>query len=237
MTAPPQYTNWAPGHDRAKLVSISPAAPGFVLFNYNPLKIQFKRTPKTSSRAMAEGASPTLLEKSPLAGISIGDIILSGQDTKARCDLLMGWCAPPTILASLKIPGFPIATELPLLSFQWGPPAAGFFYLVRLEDVTIAYDRFDKLGLPLRATVSLSMREQPNVLGTLPTNPSSGGLPGRSSHLVREGDNLTQITTEHYGHPKHWRALAKANGIDDPLRVKPGQYVYLPNMSEITDEG
>lgn len=143
----------------------------------------------------------------------------------------------PTILASLKIPGFPIATELPLLSFQWGPPAAGFFYLVRLEDVTIAYDRFDKLGLPLRATVSLSMREQPNVLGTLPTNPSSGGLPGRSSHLVREGDNLTQITTEHYGHPKHWRALAKANGIDDPLRVKPGQYVYLPNMSEITDEG
>lgn len=95
MTAPPQYTNWAPGHDRAKLVSISPAAPGFVLFNYNPLKIQFKRTPKTSSRAMAEGASPTLLEKSPLAGISIGDIILSGQDTKARCDLLMGWCAPP----------------------------------------------------------------------------------------------------------------------------------------------
>ena len=67
----------------------------------------------------------------------------------------------------------------------------------------------------------------------LPTNPTSGGLPGRQRHIVSASENVQTITTAAYGNPGLWRGVAEANGIDDPFRVKPGDTVYLPNANEI----
>jgi hypothetical protein len=125
-----------------------------------------------------------------------------------------------------------LATRLPMLAFSWGPPTAAFLYTVMLQSVTVSYTRFTELGIPIRAKVSLDLKEQPNFIDSYPTNPTSGGPPGRSGHMVTAGETLQQIATERYGSPGTWRELAESNGIDDPLRVRPGRVLYLPHPGE-----
>jgi nucleoid-associated protein YgaU len=122
-----------------------------------------------------------------------------------------------------------LAAKLPTLIFTWGP----LTYEVCLTNADINYVRFTAAGEPIRAKVSITMQEQPSLLAILSTNPTSGGLPGRGQHTVSTGDSLQSIATAHYGSPNRWRALADANGIDDPTRLRPGQVVYLPNAGEV----
>jgi nucleoid-associated protein YgaU len=68
----------------------------------------------------------------------------------------------------------------------------------------------------------------------LPTNPTSGGLPGRKRHIVGHGESLPLIAAQTYGHPGLWRAVAHANGIDDPFRMTPGRVLFLPSVSELS---
>jgi nucleoid-associated protein YgaU len=51
------------------------------------------------------------------------------------------------------------------------------------------------------------------------------------------GENLQHIATANYGRPGAWRALAAANGIEDPFAVRPGTVIYLPAVTELTDGG
>jgi nucleoid-associated protein YgaU len=235
----PDTSNRSGGPDRAKLLSVNPSAPGAVVFDYNPTKVNFTRSVTTAQRQTAAGPTPSIFKRCELAQITLNDIILEGDDTKARCDLLMNWTAPPQnplVRGALALLGVE-STEQPSLIFQWGPPDVGFFYKVKLITCNASYVRFNSQGWPVRAEVALTLKEEPNVLGTLPTNPSSGGIAGRRVHTVREGERLAGITDGAYGHPRHWRALARANGIDDPLRIRPGDAVYLPPASEFAPRG
>ena len=90
---------------------------------------------------------------------------------------------------------------------------------------------------PDRANVNFTVVEEFNIFGMLPTNPTSGGLPGRQRHIVSASENVQTISTAAYGNPALWRGVAEANGIDDPFRVKPGDTVYLPNANEIVGSG
>ena len=71
------------------------------------------------------------------------------------------------------------------------------------------------------------------LMPSLGTNPTSAGLPGRKAHTVTDGDSLARIATDRYGSPGRWRDIAAANGIDDPLRIRSGDRVYLPNPEEL----
>jgi nucleoid-associated protein YgaU len=53
--------------------------------------------------------------------------------------------------------------------------------------------------------------------------------------VLADGENVIGVATEKYGAPSAWRAVAQANGIDDPLRVHPGQVLHLPGPSELTE--
>jgi nucleoid-associated protein YgaU len=117
--------------------------------------------------------------------------------------------------------------------FQWGPPEIGFMYECNVTSATINYTRFATSGIPIRAVCAITLQEQPSPLGTLPTNPTSGGLPGRQSHTVTAGESLPGIAMSRYGTPGRWRAVAECNDVDDPLRVRPGDRLYLPNPDEL----
>jgi nucleoid-associated protein YgaU len=75
----------------------------------------------------------------------------------------------------------------------------------------------------------------PNVLSQLPTNPTSGGLVGRRTHMLRAGDSLQSVATTYYGRPGMWRQIAAVNRIDDPARVRPGDTIYLPGVGELDE--
>ena len=120
--------------------------------------------------------------------------------------------------------------RLPILRFMWGFGAPLHNCLVNLEGVTVDYQRFDFTGTPVWAKLKLDLVE---YSADLPfTNPTSGGRPGRTKHVVTQGENVMQIADRVYGSPRAWRLVAEANGIDDPLRIKPGRLLALPPADE-----
>ncbi|MEV6909256.1 hypothetical protein [Amycolatopsis sp. NPDC051071] len=129
----------------------------------------------------------------------------------------------------------PVYYKLPVLRFMWGIGAPFHNKLVNLEKVTVDYQRFDFTGTPVWARIALTLveftRDPP------PTNPTSRGVPGRTRHVVTQGENIMQIAHRAYGSPNAWRRVAEANGIDDPLRVKPGRTLMLPPADLAPERG
>jgi nucleoid-associated protein YgaU len=214
---------------------------GLVYFDFNPTEITMSRRSQGGSTPTpgAGGASqPTQTVKG--AEISVKNLIFEGMDTKWRCDTLLTWMSPDAgflgqLLSAIK--GQNLKTQPPELTFQWGPPMIGFMYTVTLGSVEVVYNRFTSAGIPVRAKVGLTMKEVPSLLGTLPQNPTSGGLTGRRAHTVGHGESLQSIATANYGNPQAWRRIAEVNGIKDPTRVRPGTTVYLPNADELDKAG
>jgi nucleoid-associated protein YgaU len=121
----------------------------------------------------------------------------------------------------------PVFFRLPVLLFSWGLSGpAGANLPVTLEKVTARYKRFDDYGIPVWATVDLTLVEY--VVDKPRTNPTSGGVPGHTRHVVTQGENVVQIANRAYGSPNAWRAVTEANRIDDPLRVRPGRRLAIP---------
>jgi hypothetical protein len=110
--------------------------------------------------------------------------------------------------------------------FGWGPNIIMDQAVV--TSVSIAYERF-LLGMPVRATATVILMRVPLPFPLGGTNPTSGGLATRRTHTVVEGDTLASIAFEEYQDPNKWRALAAANNIDDPMRVKDGTVLVVPD--------
>jgi hypothetical protein len=111
----------------------------------------------------------------------------------------------------------------PFVRFVWGTTVS---FLSYVEEARIEYLMFRPNGAPIRAKVSVTLREMPSSL--LPQNPTSGGRATHSSHVLVEGETLQSVATAATGDPTRWRDVAQANGIDDPFRVRPGDALLVP---------
>ncbi|HZC72429.1 MAG TPA: LysM peptidoglycan-binding domain-containing protein [Jatrophihabitans sp.] len=226
---------------------------GLVLFDFNPEKLEVKRTANITHQPAAggsvgspTGASGSIAQQVKAPTITINNIMFEGALTKATCDTLLKWMSPPDSGGVPTSVGDAIGsamnqlTAVPqsnpaLVTFQWGPPLIGFMYDVMISNCSISYTRFTPTGIPIRALVSLTMEQQPNALSNLPTNPTSGGRPGRRTHVIKAGDTLHSIATMYYGRPGLWRRVAEVNRLVNPAQLRPGRVVYLPNMDELTE--
>lgn len=119
---------------------------------------------------------------------------------------------------------------LAVVTFSWGMQLTR---MVTVQRVDVNITRFSSLGMAISAEVGLQLLEW--LTFAQPTNPTSGGLPGRAMHTVITGDSIVGIAVRNYGDASAWRAIAVANGLDDPLRVEPGQQLYLPGPAELAD--
>lgn len=115
----------------------------------------------------------------------------------------------------------------PLLALSWGKQ----WFDAALTSASARYTMFAEDGSPTRAVLTLGLTEV--ELPERRQNPTSGSVVGRRSHQVVGGDSLHSIATAEYGDPRHWRDLALANGIDDPLVLRPGTRVLLPDVDEL----
>jgi nucleoid-associated protein YgaU len=235
-------------HIPASLTCITPPNIGFVPFDFNPEKITMARTSTTSGMtkpqrpgmtglatgAKTSGTSGSYLRNVKASKISLAEVVFEGPFTKLRCDTLLTWMNPSTGLIAAVAGRGNFATAPAPLTFVWGPPMVGFMYDVKLTSCRVVYERFTPAGIPIRAKISLEMEEVPSILGSLPTNPSSGGLPGRRTHTVGDGESLQSIALANYGTPALWRRIAEVNGIQNPSRVRSGTVIYLPNADELT---
>lgn len=207
---------------------------GAVTFDFNPdtivlsHRVPMQPTSGKGPTQKAAGENPggpmiglgQMAEAKGIATLSLRSLMFVGTDVKTTCELFYKW----TMLTPVQKQNVP--QDLPKLIFRWGP----LHYLVNLNQVTINYTRFARNGTPVRATVDLTLHVVPD--DPTPTNPTSGGPAGRQSHVLTGAETLAGLATKTYGSPGGWRQIAAANGIQDPLRVKPGTLVYLPNEEE-----
>ena len=133
--------------------------------------------------------------------------------------------APPVCTFTWSIPSFPGAQVEEPFEHQRRP---GFVCLV--ENVRQRFTLFNPSGVPLRATLSVSLREY-KTLGQQIAELSLQSADQTHTHVVAEGETLTRIAASVYDDPRQWRLIADANGIDDPLALRPGSILVVPPVS------
>jgi hypothetical protein len=110
----------------------------------------------------------------------------------------------------------------PGVRFQWGT----FLFDGMVEGLEETLEFFSMDGKPLRATISLTFSQQ-KILevefkgdGRVPVAPGQAPL-----KAAKEGDSLQNLSKKNG--KDDWQSIAAANGVEDPLRMSPGQLVNL----------
>src|SRR5262249_15531360 len=96
-----------------------------------------------------------------------------------------------------------------------------------VESVKQKFTFFSPEGVPLRATLTVTLREYKTLDEQLAQlNLSS---PDRThSHVVERGETLASIAARFYQQAGEWRVIADANGIEDPRRLPVGMFLTIP---------
>lgn len=115
----------------------------------------------------------------------------------------------------------------PYVTFHWGD-LHSFKAVVTSAELTFTY--FSSSGVPLRATMSLSLLQYEESDAFGPQNPTSGTPQPQRVHRVQSGETLDRIAARYYGDSTQWRTLADANGIPDPLALRPGSLISVPRV-------
>jgi hypothetical protein len=113
----------------------------------------------------------------------------------------------------------------PNVRFQWG----SFIFEGVIDSMDETLDYFSEEGVPLRATVALSLsRDDIVVLRGNARGGGAGNNTGATSPLdaARPGDSIASMAAR-IGASADWKAIASANDIDDPLRLEAGARVNL----------
>ncbi|MCP5106295.1 MAG: LysM peptidoglycan-binding domain-containing protein, partial [bacterium] len=149
------------------------------------------------------------------------------KDVRMYTDLITGWDSGIT---NSKLPGkkglMDIDSELhapPVCVFVWGD----FSFECIIERVTKKFTMFRENGIPVRATLSVTLKEYKEVkIQVKEIDKHSPDLTKRWT--VTRGDSLWSIAAGEYGEPGDWRLIAQANQIDNPRRLTPGSELAVP---------
>lgn len=117
----------------------------------------------------------------------------------------------------------------PVCRLHWH--AEGPFFQGVLASLDTQYTLFTSNGTPVRATNRCSFKEwRPGVTDLMRQDLMSADV--AKVWVVKQGQTLPTIAAHEYGDPREWRAIAEANGIDDPLALVPGVQLLLPARQE-----
>jgi hypothetical protein len=100
-----------------------------------------------------------------------------------------------------------------------------------LASLAKRYVMFKDDGTPVRARLTMKWKEHVPVDLQLRAMPRLSP-DKRRVHTIEDGDALWLIATRAYGDPRHWKVLADANQIDDPLRLQTGAELVIPPLPE-----
>jgi nucleoid-associated protein YgaU len=113
----------------------------------------------------------------------------------------------------------------PVCRLKWGQQAV--FFQGVLTQLETQFTLFMEDGTPVRATNKCSFKQwRGNVDDLKKQDLMSSDV--AKVWVVRQGQTLANIAAREYGDPRAWRAIAEANGLDDPLALVPGRRLLLP---------
>jgi hypothetical protein len=113
----------------------------------------------------------------------------------------------------------------PIVRFVWDRQV----FVGVLETLNITYVLFTPAGVPLRAKLSVALKEYRPAAVQLKEKPTSSPDFDKT-WVARRGDTLSGIAGAVYRDSGKWRAIAANNGIVDPRRLSPGRVLALPRL-------
>jgi nucleoid-associated protein YgaU len=129
----------------------------------------------------------------------------------------------------------------PIVSFFWGTDFPGNLLPDQVQDqrrscftgivssVRQVFTLWSSLGVPLRAKLTLTMKEYLSLDDQLDQLHLSS--PDKThAHVTARGETLGAIAYHYYSDSTAWRQIADANAIDDPRRLMPGRQLTVPSI-------
>ncbi|MDL1973323.1 MAG: LysM peptidoglycan-binding domain-containing protein [Deltaproteobacteria bacterium] len=151
-----------------------------------------------------------------------------GTDVREHTDQITGWDAGSMFS---KLPDaakglMDIDSDLhapPICLFIWG----AFIFQCIIERVSKRFTMFLPEGIPVRATLSVTLKEYREVeVQVKEIATKSADLTKR--WVVTQGDSLWSIAAKEYGESGEWRLIADANKLYNPRLLNPGQKLLIP---------
>jgi hypothetical protein len=116
----------------------------------------------------------------------------------------------------------------PQVRLVWG----SFQFDGMMDSLEESLEFFSPQGLPLRASMNLSMSQQKIVFDFNPNGPQGassgfGSTPGASPLTQSQAGDTLQGLADAAGKAANWQAIASANGIENPRLLQPGQLIDM----------
>jgi LysM repeat protein len=198
---------------------------------FNPAKFSFSQANRWESDEIPGKATPQMRYLGGVGGSFslslVFDTTPDGTAVTTHTNKLLKLMDVDT-----SLPGYDAARNNgrpPWVKFHWGTSLHSFKAVVKSIDVGFTY--FSSEGLPLRANVEVSLEQYEPDANWGPQNPTSGTPRPNRTHQVEVGDTLDRISARYYGNPTQWRAIAAANGVTDPLDLRPGRLLAIPERN------
>lgn len=99
-----------------------------------------------------------------------------------------------------------------------------------VESVRQRFTLFSPQGVPLRATLTVSLKEYKTLAEQI-VQVNKRSADRTHAHVVGAGETLSQIAAQVYDDPAQWRAIADANQIENPLNLAPGTVLEIPVLT------
>lgn len=113
----------------------------------------------------------------------------------------------------------------PWVTFNWGDFHS---FKAVVSSLSLTFEYFSSTGTPLRARANITLTQYQDDGAFGPQNPTSGTPRPHRVHRIQPGETLDRIAAMHFGDATRWRAIAESNSIEDPLDLRPGQLLAIP---------
>ena len=222
-------TEWKPGEGVGAKVDGGVS----LTVDFDPKSLRLSYTPTgvtgantvTKTGAWSKFAAQQTGQSTTLAVELTFDTSQTGTSVQDRTEQIVQLTLPNT-----SVPAKPARR---VARFQWG----SFIFYGVVQSLTQTIDFFSETGIPLRATVQLTLSDvkQPNPDTARPpvTAPVGFGATGAAGAatstpvgttpltLSQSGDSVQSIAAR-AGAGVSWKTIAAANGIDNPRLLPPG---------------
>jgi hypothetical protein len=197
---------------------------------FNPGELNFSRSNSWSAPDMPGKGVPTLTYQGAQSGTMTIKLFFDTTDTG---EPVTGYTDQVMTLMEVD-PSLPGSNENtnnarpPWVQFHWG---SMYSFKAVITSASVNFNYFSSDGKPLRADVDLSLTQYQDGKAFGPQNPTSGTPHPHRSHRVQPGETLDRIAAIHYGSPTKWRVIADLNGIEDPMALRPGRILAIPELT------
>ena len=189
-----------------------------ISFLFNPASIDMTRSVLWGDKPSPGESAPSLTWNKGNSATMSFDLMMDTTDTGSDVTVYTNQLLGLTKVDSQK--GRPLWVRL-----GWGRLSS---FKAVVESVTLSFTYFAANGTPLRARAKLGLKQFEDEARYPLQNPTSGTRKRDRMHQVLPGETLDRIAYAAYGDPTQWRVIAERNKVMDPLRLRPGTRLILP---------